>query len=56
MESPLHLLAKLGRVDLIDTLFSIPSIDDTQRDLDGRVCYDVAKNPTVADLLNGCAV
>jgi hypothetical protein len=33
-------------------LFSISSLNDTQRDRDGRVCYDVAKNTQVAELLN----
>lgn len=53
LETPLHLVAKLGRVELIDSLFSIHSLNDTQRDREGRVCYDVAKNEKVAELLNG---
>lgn len=51
LETPLHLVAKQGRVELIDVVFKIKTVNDTIRDNLGRVAFQVAKNEKVADLI-----
>ncbi|KAJ3088393.1 hypothetical protein HK102_008853 [Quaeritorhiza haematococci] len=50
-QTPLHLVAKLGRYDLVDLLFKCPQIDDTVRDAEGRTAEDIAKDVRVIDML-----
>lgn len=55
--TPLHIAASLGRSDVVQLLLSIPSIDDTKRNTEGKEPLEVAKVPEVAQLIQGqCAL
>ncbi|KAJ3033480.1 hypothetical protein HDV00_006321 [Rhizophlyctis rosea] len=50
-DTPLHLVAKNGRGDLVEVLLKSDRVDDTLRNKDGKTAEDVAKNDKVAEIL-----
>ena len=53
LETPLHLSAKLNRFDILDALFSIESINDTQRDATNHLAIHHSKQEKIIHYLNG---
>ena len=50
-DTPLHIVAKLARLECLEVLLDINRIDDTIRDVEGRSAMDVAKNKQASSLL-----
>lgn len=50
-ETPLHLVSKLARLECLEVLLDINTVDDTIRDVEERSAMDVAKNKQITSLL-----
>ena len=50
-DTPLHIVSKFARIECLEALLDISTIDDTIRDVEGRSAIDVAKNKQIASLL-----
>lgn len=46
----LHIATKLSRYDIIEYLLSLPLIDDTLKDMEGKTCFDYCKNKSIINL------
>ena len=46
-ETPLHIASKLSRIDVLELLFQIPSVNDTIRDCHGLLAEECAPNEQV---------
>ncbi|KAJ3340155.1 hypothetical protein HDU91_000897, partial [Kappamyces sp. JEL0680] len=49
-ETPLHIAAKLSRLDILEMLFQIPNLNDTLRDAHGNTAQEVATNDRVVEI------
>lgn len=46
----LHIATKLSRYDIIEYLLSLPDINDTIKDKEGKTCTDYCKNKAILNL------
>ena len=49
-ETPLHIASKLGRADVLELLFRVPTVNDTLRSSAGKTPEEVAKNSHIAEM------
>lgn len=49
--TPLHLATRLNRYEIVEYLLSLPEIDDSIKDHDGKTCLDYCKNKPFVNLI-----
>lgn len=48
----LHIATRLGRYEIVEYLLSLPEIDDTIKDKEGKTCFDYCKNKSIINLFD----